>query len=238
MNLNGEPVVVKKDGEVLVEGVNYRVVEAQNSVTVRWLKDYIGSVERSSAPANAIEYVVKDIEKVLVEGTDYEVINTGRFVKFVGINDYAGSVEVELPCEPEPSSLGYFGNMYSLNTTFWELMADPNSDIWTGASNQGTYRNMDLPNYNEASTTGFKSFEVAKPGNTPITFTKNGYTFIALPAELGYPSRINNALGLDVKEVCNRSEKIIKGNNYIVYERTHESFNIGPDAAATETIIY
>jgi hypothetical protein len=227
VNLNGEPVVVKKDGEVLVEGVNYRVVEAQNSVTVRWLKDYIGSVERSSAPANAIEYVVKDIEKVLVEGTDYEVINTGRFVKFVGINDYTGSVEVELSCEPVP---GYFGNVGTLGVI--DLMADPDHAVWSS-----TNYNMDLPDYNTASGVGFKSFEVVKPGSMPITFTKAGYRFIALPVELGYPSRINDAVEADVKGLYNRSEKIIKGKNYIVYESPNESVNTG-SGAATETIIY
>jgi len=235
MNLNGEPVVVRKNGEVLVEGVNYEVIETQNSVKVQGLLDYIGSVERGSVPANALEFVVRDGEKVLAEGTDYEVINTGSFIKFVGINAYAGSVKIELPCEPEqpvtpePSGLGYFGNVGTLGVI--DLMADPNHAVWSSTS-----YNMDLPNYNTTSGVGFKSFEVAKPGNTPITFTKAGYTFIALPAELGYPSRINNALGLDVKEVYNSSEKIIKGNNYIVYESDNESVNIGH--AVTETIIY
>ena len=102
LNLNGEPVVVRKNGEVLVKGVNYEVIETQNSVKVQGLEDYIGSVERTSVPANALDFVVRDGEKVLTEGTDYEVINTGNIIKFVGINNYAGSVKIELQCEPEP----------------------------------------------------------------------------------------------------------------------------------------
>ncbi|GBU24973.1 hypothetical protein R83H12_01609 [Fibrobacteria bacterium R8-3-H12] len=40
MNLN-EPVVVKKNNAVLVEGVNYNVTTTANSIKVQGLEDYI-----------------------------------------------------------------------------------------------------------------------------------------------------------------------------------------------------
>jgi len=98
MNLNGEPVVVTKNGSPLIEGVNYRVSTTQNSIKVNGLKDYVGSVERTNSNTSGI--VVKDGNKVLAKNTDYTITETSNSVKIVGMGNYTGSVEVELLCEP------------------------------------------------------------------------------------------------------------------------------------------
>jgi len=100
MNLNGEPVVVTKNGSVLTEGVNYNVSKTQNSIKVQGLKDYIGSVEKTNSNTSGI--VVKDGSKVLAKNTDYRIEETSNSVKIVGMGNYTGSVEVVLPCEPTP----------------------------------------------------------------------------------------------------------------------------------------
>jgi hypothetical protein len=60
MNLNGEPIVVRKNGNVLDEGINYKVIQSQNSVKVQGLEDYIGSVKRLFEQVEAPEIVIKD----------------------------------------------------------------------------------------------------------------------------------------------------------------------------------
>jgi len=97
MNLN-EPVVVRKNSTVLVEGVNYEVISSDNSIKVQGLKDYIGSVKHT--PSNPSGIVVKDGNKILLEDVDYSIVRSGSSVTIIGMNNYMGSVAVELPCEP------------------------------------------------------------------------------------------------------------------------------------------
>jgi hypothetical protein len=207
MNLNGDPVVVTKNGSALIEGVNYRVSTTQNSIKVSGLNDYIGSVERTNSNTSGI--VVKDSSKVLTENTDYAIVETANSVKIVGMGNYIGSVEVELPCEPEPpiiepsEGLMYWGHTFSNDPAIiaeyfdWHLETDMSG---LGAGHK----------YIESGSITGTVKEIQIHAGT-------GYRIILIPQSAGVPTRIDDAIGNNVKEGYPMSNITIKGSPYYLF---------------------
>jgi hypothetical protein len=97
------------------------------------------------------------------------------------------NVNVILPTVPNKV---YWGNMAA--SMFTPLKAGNLTAVWNNAN-----QNMDLPNYNNNSVTGFKSGDITIAGRN-ITFIKDGTRFIAVPQILGHLSKINDASGANV----------------------------------------
>jgi len=193
MNLN-EPVVVKKNGSVLVEGVNYEVIASDNSIKVQGLLDYIGSVEHT--PSNPSGIVVKDGSKVLVEDVDYTVVKSGNSVTIIGMNNYMGSVAVELPCA---SNIMYHGHIWTPNPTSDEL-----SRVISGEF--------------IADKVKLNPSEVTREGKT-ITFRGAGVRCIMIPKAIGQITSLKDVLGLESLGLTflARGEITFNGINYYLY---------------------
>jgi hypothetical protein len=200
MNLNNEPIVVTKNGNILVKGTNYQVIESQNSVKVDGLKDYIGSVERVFEQVEAPEIVIKDGSKILAEEVDYVVTRGEGFVKVYGINDYYGSVEVELPiCPEQEDGIMYHGHIWTPNPTNDELGRIISGEIATDG------RSL-IPS------------EVTNEGKT-ITFRGRGVLCIMISTAIGQITSLKDALNTENlgSVLLFRGEITYNGINYYLY---------------------
>jgi len=201
MNLNGEPVVVTKNGSVLIEGINYEVITPQNPVKVNGLHDYIGSVKRTNSGSNS-GIVVKDGNKILTENTDYIIVETDNSVKIVGINDYIGSVEVVLKCEPKPAEgLIYYGVSYT------EELYGPAEEL-----------DMIIGN-------GMLKSSEATTETRTLNFKGTGFLCILIPSTLGQITSLKDALNTENlgdpeepgRSIFRRGQITYNGISYYLY---------------------